>query len=95
MTEKEKLYRLFKLDRRHTGYQQFSHYIEPKNKLAFLELRNWCWTQFGPGMERDWAIDLGNGTYSVSRWAWYTEFKHQRIYFTGSAELTAFLLVWA
>ena len=93
--DRDKLYRVFKLDRRHTGYQQFSHYIEPANKLAFLELRNWCWQQFGPGMERDWAIDLGNGTYSVSRWAWYTEFKHQRIYFTGSAELTAFLLVWA
>jgi hypothetical protein len=95
MRESEKLYKLQKLDRRHTGREQFSHYITPKNKLAFLELRNWCWTQFGPGMERDWAIELGNGQYSVSRWAWDTEFKHMRIYFTGDAELTAFLLWWA
>lgn len=91
----EKLYKLVKLDRRHTGRPQFSHYIVPKNKLAFLELRNWCWSQFGPGMERDWALELGNDTYSVSRWAWQTEFKQMRIYFTGAAELTAFLLVWA
>lgn len=93
MTDKH--YKLQKLDRRHTGYQQFSHYVEVTHKLFFLELRNWCWTQFGPSMERDWALELGNDTYSVSRWAWSTEFKQMRIYFTGAAELTAFLLVWA
>lgn len=93
MTDKH--YRLQKLDRRHTGREQFSHYVEVTHKLFLLELRNWCWAQFGPGMERDWAISLGDGRYAVGRWAWYTEYKQMRIYFTGDAELTAFLLFWS
>lgn len=91
---KEIKYKIQKLDRRHTGREQFSHYVETHYKLTFLELRNWCWSQFGPGMERDWVIDLGSRNYTVSRWAWHTEHNCQRIYFTGGAELTHFLLVW-
>jgi len=90
-----KPFHIQKLDRRHTGNTVFSHYVTVHDTLFMIELRNWCWSQFGPGMERDWAIELGSGQYPVSRWAWDTEFKHRRIYFTSDAELTAFLLKWA
>jgi hypothetical protein len=89
-----------KLDRRHAGYKQFTHYINPiwtsklDNKLEFLKWRNWCWTNFGPGIERDYALEMGSRQFEVCRWAWHTPKGIKRIYFASEKELSQFLLVW-
>jgi hypothetical protein len=90
-----------KLDRRHTGYNQFTHYIVPvwssqlADKLKFFEWRKWCWTTWGPGMERDIAIEFGSDHYQVSRWAWHTEDKARRLYFATEKELNWFVMTWS
>jgi len=53
-----KAFTVTRLDRRHKGYKQFTHYIQPiwssqlKDKIKFFEWRTWCWNTWGPGMER-------------------------------------------
>ena len=90
-----------KLDRRHKGYSQFTHYIVPvwssslSDKLKFFEWRNWCWTTWGPGYERDIAIEFGGGQFEVSRWAWHTDDRSRRLYFASEKELNWFLLTWS
>jgi hypothetical protein len=96
-----KKFNLQKLDRRHTGYNQFTHYISPiwqsqlNDKLEFLKWRNWCWETFGPGMERDMALDLGSKQFDVCQWAWHTHENAKRIYFASEKQLSQFCLVWS
>lgn len=96
-----KLFIINKLDKRHTGYNQFTHYIVPvystrlEDKLRFFEWRNWCWATWGPGYERDIAMQLGSRQFEVARWAWHTEDKMRRLYFASQKELNWFVLTWA
>jgi hypothetical protein len=96
-----KIFTITKLDKRHTGYRQFTHYINPiyqsqlSDKLQFLEWRKWCWECFGPGMERDFATELGREQFEVCRWAWYTLDRSKRLYFASEKELSQFCLKWA
>ena len=90
-----------KLDRRHAGYSQFTHYIVPvwssrlEDKLRFFEWRKWCWDTWGPGIERDIAIALGSGQFDVCRWAWHTSDNARRLYFASEKELSWFILTWS
>jgi hypothetical protein len=93
-----------KLDRRHNGYKQFTHYITPipqwgigqlEYKLRFFEWRKWCWETWGPGMEREIAIELGSRQFEVCRWAWHTEDRARRLYFASEKELSWFILTWS
>jgi len=92
---------IYKLDRRHRGYKQFTHYIVPvwqsnlNDKLEFLSWRKWCWETFGPGMERNYAIELGSNQFDVCRWAWHTPEGVKRLYFASEKELVHFCLVWS
>jgi len=86
------------LDNRHAGRSLFSHYVTPvwttrlNDKLMFLQWRNWCWASFGPGMERDLAIELGD---SNIKWAWHTEGRIRRLYFRSTKEYNWFTLKWS
>lgn len=90
-----------RLDRRHKGVSQFSHYIIPiwnsklQDRLDFIEWRNWCWTTWGPGMERDMAIDIGSSRNYVCKWAWQTDKWAKRLYFQSEKELNWFVLTWS
>jgi hypothetical protein len=90
-----------KLDRRHKGRHQFSHYIMPiwssrlEDKLQFFEWRKWCWETWGPGLEREIAIEYGSNYYPTCRWAWHTEDGAKRLYFQSQKELNWFLLKWS
>jgi hypothetical protein len=90
-----------KLDRRHKGYNQFTHYIVPvwsntlNDKLKFFEWRNWCWATWGPGMEREQAIEFGSDQYHVGRWAWHTDERQKRLYFATEKELNWFVMTWS
>jgi len=93
-------FRVSKLDKRHNGNHLFSHYTNFGNvystetKLAFVEMRNWCWESWGPGMEIDYACALGSNQYQVCRWAWQTDHGNCRIYFSSQKELNWFILKW-
>jgi hypothetical protein len=93
---------VYKLDRRHSGYSQFTHYVVPvwssrlEDRLKFFEWRKWCWESWGPGVERDIAIELGFKQFDVCRWAWHTSDKHsRRLYFASEKELSWFILKWS
>ena len=96
-----KQYTITQLDRRHRGYTLFTHYITPvwsqklEDKIKFFEWRTWCWTTWGPGMERDKAIEFGSNHYSVGLWAWHTEQGARRLYFRSERELSWFILKWS
>ena len=93
------------LDKRHSGHTLFSHRvkIEPTDSSVFgsrerrfLEIRNWCWEQFGPGAERDLA--WCSTTDSIPRyiWAWHIDPANNSkmyIYLQGEA-MTLFSLKW-
>jgi len=89
-----------KLDKRHNGNHLFSHYVTFPNistfqsKLQFIELRNWCWESWGPGMEIDYACALGSNQYQTCRWAWMTEYGKARLYFSTTKEYNWFILKW-
>jgi hypothetical protein len=92
-----------KLDRRHKGYKSFTYYVSPvwsstlADKLQFFEWRKWCWETWGPGLERDVAIELGIdiGQGLEPKWAWHLDKYGRRLYFYGEKELNWFLLKWS
>jgi hypothetical protein len=62
MTLSRALFRVKKLDGRHSAYPHFSHYIEentrwiragndPLRNTNFFTLREWFWAQLGPSKE--------------------------------------------
>ena len=96
-----KRFSIVKLDKRHKGYKQFTHYITPvwtsllSDKLKYFEWRSWCWTTWGPGMERELALELGYNQFDVARWAWHTQDRQRRLYFASEKELNWFVLTWS
>ena len=95
-----KLFAVTKLDRRHKGYNLYTHYITPvwsttlRDKIRFFEWRNWCWRTWGPGMEREQAMQFGSKDYAIGRWAWHVDGYSKRIYFASEKELNWFVLTW-
>lgn len=93
-------YAVKKLDARFNGYPHFSHYITIGGTVtaasgyrgrisAFVHLREWFWTNFGPSRELKFVneqdcADLG--------WSWDSE-HNMRIY-VREKELNWFLLKW-
>jgi hypothetical protein len=96
-----KKFTVTRLDRRHKGFRQFSHYITPvwsstlADKVKFFEWRSWCWTTWGPGMEREQAIEFGSDHYAVGRWAWNVDQYSKRLYIATEKELNWFVLTWS
>ena len=102
-------YKITRLDRRHACHDIMKYHVEVTykhlwgndNRIAlFKEWRAWCWTVFGPGVERKWITvgpeDAGpNGEcrmVSKDRWAWHTEGDEMRLYFKSDAEMSFFTL---
>lgn len=71
-------------------YSGFTRRLSERSRLN--DIRNWCWTTFGPGCELETALML-NRTKEHPAWCWLTEHNKLRIYFT---EETAnwFTLKW-
>jgi hypothetical protein len=84
-------YKITKLDRRHNGHSWYKYYITPstfdyqESRQLLTDLRNWCWTTYGPSSELGW-----NKAGSI--WAWDTEHGNKRIYLKSDAEMTLFKL---
>ena len=84
-------YKITQLDRRHTGYMFYKYSVSPvtldriRGMEQLVELRNWCWTTFGPSAEIGF-------TKMGSAWAWDTEHGYRRIYIKSDEEMTFFRL---
>ena len=100
-----KSYQVVRTDRRYNGHSSFKWIVMPKfdptnttnwhtqSRVQFQDWRNWCWTTWGPGMERDWATTIiRSGQIADAQWAWDTEHKNKRLYLKGDAEMTLFEL---
>lgn len=90
--------KLKKLDRRHTGYQFFKYLVEfigTERSLGLAKYRNYCWSQFGPGVDvatfRKWINELTveeRLEYSINEaWAWQDQDYVTRLYIKGDQEL--------
>ena len=89
------------LDRRHSGYPFMKYYVTPfgfreESIRKLIELRNWCWETFGPGVERKYVTLIPGPDHleSLDAWAWHTEDNQRRIYLRGDEELALFKLKW-
>lgn len=98
MTGKE--LKVTKMDNRHTGIGMFSHYVvqSPRGFPSFnakiksyIKFRQWFHDSLGPGMEREFALQLDE--YCTSKWAWHSVDGLKRIYMTPEA-YTLFALTW-
>ena len=87
-----------KLDRRHNGYDRFSHRVEVRNLInrferdsEFVKVREWCWDNYGPSCERDFRMYKPD-----TKWSWHVSQTHGTcyIYLSGDTELTHFTLKW-
>lgn len=81
-----------KLDGRHSGHGEFKYYIqfsEPEFK-DFIDLRNWCWEQWGPSCELDLWFKGG----SIVPWCWMFQDYGKRIYLRTDKEYQWYSLKW-
>ena len=84
----------YKLDKRFKGYGNFKYSVDFnwREKSKYLEVRNWCWDQWGPSSEVAFLED--NQSLVSEGWSWDTsEFKN-RIYLATEKEYQWFLLKW-
>ncbi len=84
--------RLKKLDRRMNGYGNFKYATKFRRRAdqdKFIEIRNWCWEQWGPSCELEFWNEQRNPA-----WAWaMTEFE-TKIYVASEKEASWFTLRW-
>ena len=82
------------MDRRHTGHELFSHYINynvyvhasiSSNELNFLKTRVWFWEKFGPSAELGKCHRINSFTHQPPKWAWQSDHHLLRIYATEEA----------
>jgi hypothetical protein len=78
--------KLKKVDRRMTGYGQFTHIIEfdKKSSLKFAEIREWCWEQWGPSREYElWSVT--DPTEQNTNYCWISDQWRFRLYLNAQA----------
>ena len=92
-------FKVFRLDGRFKAYNQFDVYIEPtawptsQRSDGYLELREWFWTNYGPGAEIDMFASY-NPPERVANYKWAWHDKEFRLYLKDGVELTHFNLTW-
>ncbi len=98
--------KLTKLDGRHTGWKNWKYFVDlPFNsgkinerKAKFNQMREWCWTTWGPSKElTDYDhYDLFDGEHSSNpSWCWVNdEHGRRRIYLRDDGAAEIFTLRW-
>lgn len=86
--------KLFSLDSRYRAFPVFKHaakceYNEP---ALFLEIREWCWQQWGPSCEQ--SLVTFRNSKSLPVWLWDTNHGNLRILLLSDKEYQWFLLRW-
>jgi hypothetical protein len=82
-----------KLDGRYAGGNQFHYMVEflrpYTEKELFCEVREWCWTTWGPSRELKFM-----DTSVEQVWCFMTDNHRTRIYLKNKKELEWFILRW-
>lgn len=83
------------LDGRYAGGSNFQYAIEfttpHKEAKLFCEVREWCWTTFGPSRELKF-VGYKEGEYV---WCFMTDNYRTRIYLKSKKELEWFTIRWS
>lgn len=80
-----------KVDRRMNGYGAFKYTarFQFSEREKFCEIREWCWSQWGPGREFNFCDVTKNPS-----WCWCTDQHRIQLYFASDSEYQWFLLKW-
>jgi len=76
---------LQKLDGRHTSSTVFQHRAKMRGVdgcVQFVEIRNWLWENYGPGLEREtvWALQYFHEKVPEPKWGWWVDDSKYYIY---------------
>jgi hypothetical protein len=88
--------RTIKLDKRFNGHRDFKYCAEfvgrkPDVVNQYIDVRTWCWDQWGPSCELDvWHI----ATNRNLKYCWTHDQYNTRVFFATEAEFSWFLLKW-
>ncbi len=100
---------LKKTDKRHTGNTEWQYvviiekdagspfgYSAVQNKSKRLnEVREWCWTTYGPSCELEFWLRIEDGVSGKNEhWCWHTNFDNFKIYLRTDKEANWFKLKW-
>ena len=79
-----------KLDKRYNGHTIFKYGIQFHKSEAkkFIEVRNWCWQNWGPGAE------IEHHQLEPNVWSWECSQWNRRIYLQTEKEYNWFILKW-
>ena len=97
-------FKIKKLDKRYVGSHVFKFMAIPDRsgkliynpnlkdleKREFVEIRNWCWSQWGPSCE----LRFYETEWTNPQWCWDTEHDKLRIYLQSDKEAAWFKLKW-
>lgn len=97
-----------KTDARYAGNKVFDYVVDVKSDSRglpslyrlehFHEVREWCWTTWGPSIEREHYLEMLRLKYQGKmneHWSWHSEHGDTKIYLRTEKELTWFRLKWA
>ena len=77
------------------GWGDFTHFVEfrKKERMKYLEVRNWCWEQWGPSCEFEhWAV-IDKSEVNPA-WAWDSREYDMRIYLGADQQVSWYILRW-
>jgi hypothetical protein len=84
--------KLKKLDRRMNGYGDFKHKVEYRKRIdraKFIQIRAWCWEQWGPSSEYEfWDSDVNPA------WCWIVDEWGMKILLASDKEAQWYILKW-
>ena len=88
------------LDGRHSLHTLFTHRVLVKGQdrqKNFVQLREWCWEMFGPGIERSLAWHMRDDDKTLKyRWCWHIDPANEYLMYLYLKEETAsaFFIKW-
>lgn len=95
--------KFIKQNRRNTGNQEFPYAITFENSTKelreFIEIRNWVWETFGPGIEY-WVYEnssVRNTLKEFTAWGWINDLhpmRRTRILFKNEQDFVLATLKW-
>ena len=90
-------FQITQLDRRYKAFPFFQYYVEPiswPRTNNYLDLREWCWENYGPGCSIHMMSIFTNNVLHDKKykWAWHDE--EHRLYFKNESELSHLQLTW-
>lgn len=97
-----------KTDGRYAGHNIFAYVVDVKagsqgfpslyRLINLHEVRQWCWTTWGPGCEREHYLEMLRLKHHEGlneHWCWHTDYGETKIYLRTEKDLTWFRLKWA